>query len=232
MAYKNHWNKQLYQAHHNREMADIASAVQPELDKRHKVIWTIFERARATMADEIGISQWERIFRIIPNLRTETLEYRRERIIARLRLSPPFTLAWLNYIWLPQLFPGGRFLASVDWRRLWLWVDVPVGSLSELREFRAELSLIIPVNLLLMVRRKLGPVDVDHVKPAMVTFATTKPVHQTKPHDRYVFKHALRPDITGVAAFSQRPVRHTTMPLPRPPRNNRFDISGFDNKRS
>ena len=234
LSFRNNWNTQLYRT--NQEMNAIADAVDPEFADRVALLQVLYDRTRASIADERGVSQWERIFRIIPNLHTDTLEYRRERLLQRMAMSPPFTALWAWTVWLPKLFPDHVIPPpTVDWRRLWMWVDVPVADVARLREFRAELAQIIPANLLLFVRRMLGPVDVDKIQVAKVALAVRKPIiHGSMPQRRPALHHLIhKPTLTLVGA--KRPIIHGSTPmarltLPISTGNytiNRFGLSSF-----
>ena len=57
--------------------------------------------------DAQSIAQWEKVFSIIPNPQTETLDFRRARIINRISTRPPFTLGFL-YQKLDQIIGPGQ----------------------------------------------------------------------------------------------------------------------------
>ena len=69
------------------------------------------DRVRANLfvqtMDEQTTADWEKIFRIVPNPLTETLQFRRDRILNRLSMHPPFTLTFL-YQRLDALFGPGN----------------------------------------------------------------------------------------------------------------------------
>ena len=48
--------------------------------------------------DEGATAEWESIFRIVANPATESLEFRRDRVLNRLSMRPPFTLTYHNKV--------------------------------------------------------------------------------------------------------------------------------------
>ena len=64
--------------------------------------------------DENAVSQWEQIFGIIPNPDTESLAFRRARVLNRVSTRPPFTLSFL-YQKLDELIGPDIWTVTVDY---------------------------------------------------------------------------------------------------------------------
>lgn len=145
----NHIHKKLYG--NNKEMQLLISAQQPEIDRQYDEINRIFNNQFPSIADETGLSQWEQVLGIIPNLSAEDLEFRRKRILDRLRIVEPLTETWLNE-WLQAVFPNGEPTAYIDYQDLVLHIDLPTTTHLQAKEVRVQLSWLIPANIALLVR--------------------------------------------------------------------------------
>ena len=71
--------------------------------------------------DESAVSTWEKIFGIVPNPQTETLDFRRQRALIRISTQPPFTLGFL-YQKLDQMIGKGKYEIHVDYPNYTLYI--------------------------------------------------------------------------------------------------------------
>ena len=94
------------------------------------------------------VQMWENIFRIVPNPATESLQFRRDRIINRISMRPPFTLRFL-YQKLDELIGPGLWNVTVDYPNYALYIESNVDGQGYSQE------LIYTIN---------------HIKPAHITF--------------------------------------------------------------
>lgn len=101
--------------------------------------------------DVSAISQWEQIFDIIPNLTTDTLDFRRARILNRISTKPPFTLGFL-YQKLDELIGPNNWTVTVDYPNYTLYIE----SSAENQLYATEVSYTI-----------------NHIKPAHIVFINT-----------------------------------------------------------
>lgn len=72
--------------------------------------------------DEGAVSQWEKIFGILPDLPAETLPFRRERVLNRLSTRPPYTLSFL-YQKLDEFIGRGQWSVAVDYPNYTLYIE-------------------------------------------------------------------------------------------------------------
>ena len=72
--------------------------------------------------DEQAVRMWESIFEILPNLSTESLSFRRNRILNRISLKPPFTLAFL-YQKLDELIGVNQWKCEIDYPNYTIYVE-------------------------------------------------------------------------------------------------------------
>lgn len=101
--------------------------------------------------DEGAVSQWEQIFRIIPDPSTESLDFRRARVLNRISTRPPFTLGFL-YQKLDELIGPGEWTVTVDYANYTLYIE----SSAENQQYATEVSYTI-----------------NQIKPAHIVFVNT-----------------------------------------------------------
>lgn len=75
----------------NLDMDAIIDAVQPELNRQSETLQNHFNDAFPLTATLIGILKWERLLNILADPTSESIEFRRERIISRLSNNIPYT---------------------------------------------------------------------------------------------------------------------------------------------
>jgi len=100
---------------------------------------------------ESAVSQWEQIFRIVPSPSTESLAFRRTRVLNRITIRPPYTLGFL-YQKLDELIGKGAWTVRVDYPNYTLYIE----SSAENQLFAHELT-----------------VTVNRIKPAHIVFINT-----------------------------------------------------------
>lgn len=71
--------------------------------------------------DAGAVAMWEKIFGIVPNPQTETLDFRRQRVLNRVSMQPPFTLGFL-YQKLDQIIGKGKYEIHVDYPNYTLYI--------------------------------------------------------------------------------------------------------------
>lgn len=109
-------------------------------------------------ADEETISVYEKMFSILANPTTETLQFRRERILNRMSLQPPFTMRWLQNK-LDGIIGVGKWNAYVDYANRTLYVESFVVNQQWFNELRITINRIKPCNLV-FVNKPLIMADV------------------------------------------------------------------------
>ena len=109
-------------------------------------------------ADEETISVYEKMFSILANPTTETLQFRRERILNRMSLQPPFTMRWLQNK-LDGIIGVGKWNAYVGYANRTLYVESFVVNQQWFNELRITINRIKPCNLV-FVNKPLIMADV------------------------------------------------------------------------
>lgn len=105
--------------------------------------------------DEETAAGWEAIFRIVPNPVTETLAFRRDRILNRLSMHPPFTLTFL-YQRLDALFGPGNWEVEVDYPNYTLYIEAAVEDQQYFSEMSVTMDIIKPCHIVYISRPRVA----------------------------------------------------------------------------
>lgn len=128
-------------------------------------------------ADEETIEVYEKMFSILANPSTESLEFRRERILNRMSLQPPFTMRWLQNK-LDEIIGVGKWNAYVDYVNRTLYVESFVVNQLWFNELRITINRIKPCNLVFINK----PLLIEDVLASETVFTSAK-------HYNYVLGH-------------------------------------------
>lgn len=96
--------------------------------------------------DEGAISLWEQLFNIYPNPQTESLDFRRKRLINRISTRPPFTLAFL-YQKLDELIGNGRYTVRIDYPNYTLYIEASADNQQWANEVAYTIGKIKPAHI-------------------------------------------------------------------------------------
>ena len=128
------------------EMDIIVSRQDYSLDKLEDYTESLLNNQFINTADELGIEFFENILDVIPDKSVETLEFRRERLMGRISLSPPFSMQFLRRK-LDETIGVGAWNAYIDFDEFTLYVE----SSSSDQQWFSELVKIInstkPANI-------------------------------------------------------------------------------------
>lgn len=105
--------------------------------------------------DEGTTAEWEAIFHIVPNPVTETLAFRRDRILNRLSMHPPFTLTFL-YQRLDALFGPGSWEVEVDYPNYTLYIEAAVEDQQYFSEMSVTMDIIKPCHIVYISRPRVA----------------------------------------------------------------------------
>ena len=232
MLYRDYYNAHKYL--NDVDTHIIADISDEWIRAEYEELGRIFLNAWISEANEDGIRDWELVFDIIPNLHTETLEYRRARLIDLLGLRPPFTEHWL-YNFLRERFRGQQFRTIIDWRALTIAFDIPATFIplqveegtyhigpdvprpdpeladqvarinSELRTFRILLERILPANLLLVARQRFPRLTLDPLWKTKIGYSWIRPFAMAVPMPRPGMEAVTAGSVTKVAYSWIRP---------------------------
>lgn len=129
------------------EFEELMNAQQPEIDSVKSTVDRLLDNQFVLTANEAAIKRREKILSIQADPKTETLSFRRKRIINRQSTKPPFTIRFLQQR-LDFLVGPDRAITSVDSQRYILKVTASIDDASVFKEVERTVKAIIPANLI------------------------------------------------------------------------------------
>ena len=139
----------------NKEMEGLMNAEQPIYDEAETDAKFAFSRQFVVTADEKGVEQYEKILGIMPT-DTDSLEFRKRRVITRLSTTPPYTLNYLKQQ-LITIFGAGNFNAWVDYGKRKLYIDSFINNISLFFELETFIAKVKPANMIYIYRSLVLP---------------------------------------------------------------------------
>lgn len=136
-------------------MEGLMNAEQPIYDEAETDTKFAFSRQFVVTADEKGVEQYEKILGIMPTA-TDSLEFRKRRVIIRLSTTPPYTLNYLKQQ-LTTIFGAGNFNAWVDYGKRELYVDSFINNISLFFELETFIAKVKPANMIYIYRSLVLP---------------------------------------------------------------------------
>lgn len=141
-----------------REILDFQALCHTEGDEL-RAMAAAMEQVRANLfvqtMDEGTTAQWESIFNIVANPVTEPLSFRRDRILNRLSMHPPFTLTFL-YRRLDALFGSGNWEVEVDYPNYTLYIEAAVEDQQYFSEMSITMDIIKPCHIVYISRPRVA----------------------------------------------------------------------------
>ena len=131
----------------NLEMSNIIYTEENELENNIKTdIDNAFIDNFANKATENGISNFEKMLNIKPNLDVEDLEFRRQRVLSRLISSIPYTEKYLINK-LNSMLGEGNWDYTIDYNNYTLSINSLIPGKSWYREVLDFLNRTVPCNI-------------------------------------------------------------------------------------
>jgi len=131
----------------NMEMDAIIEAVQPEFDERAERTRNHFYDAFPKTATTAGVLRWEIILGIVADPTTESMEFRRGRILNRLASNVPYTERTLQEI-MNNIMGAGNWSYELDYRNYRLDINSLRHGRNWVHEMELTLEKILPANLI------------------------------------------------------------------------------------
>ena len=97
--------------------------------------------------DITGIELYEKLLTIIPNPATESIQFRRERILNRLSMSSPFTFPLLKRR-LDQIIGVGKWQAYIDYAAYTLYIESAAADQTWFHEILVTTHILKPANII------------------------------------------------------------------------------------
>lgn len=128
------------------EMEDLIAVEDNILDEAENEKKNLEDNQYVLTANEYGIEQYEDMLDIIPNLAVETLQFRRDRIINRLSMTPPFTFRFLKKK-LDEIIGVGKWKAYIDFSTYTLYVESSANNQIWFEEILITMTNLKPANI-------------------------------------------------------------------------------------
>lgn len=132
------------------EFKEIARVESAQLDGADTQREKIFLNQFVLTADADGLAMFENLYNIISEP-TDTLEFRRERILLRIQLQPPFTLRYLKQQ-LDKIIGAGKYTVDIDYNNYTLTVNSAAENQSYAQEVAVVIGKIKPANIVFVSR--------------------------------------------------------------------------------
>lgn len=146
-----HWPAKLLEI---RDFREIANTEAEELEQAQKAVDKLLADQFIETACKETILRRERELGIQYDPETETLEFRRKRLINRYSTKPPFTLRFLQQQ-LDDLVGRGRTNVTVDVQNFILTVEAAITDANVFKEVEHTVNVIKPANLIYQQRTAL-----------------------------------------------------------------------------
>lgn len=128
------------------DFQEVMNAEQPSFDALADEIIAVADNFFFQTMDSSAIAKWEGIFNIIANPSTETMDFRRDRVLNRISTKPPFTLAFL-YQKLDELIGPNQWTVNVDYPNYTLYIESSAVNQSYATEVAFTINRIKPAHI-------------------------------------------------------------------------------------
>lgn len=145
LTYLPDWYRQAY------DYLELCKTETAQFEALANMITVIGDNFYFQTADETAISMWEQVLHIIPDPATESLDFRRVRVISRISTKPPFTLAFL-YNKLDELIGPGAWNVTVDYPNYTLYIESGAKNQNYFYELAYTIGKIKPAHIVYINR--------------------------------------------------------------------------------
>lgn len=130
-----------------RDFREIAETEDIELNSLSGAVQQLFDDQFVLSSSVQAVKRREQMLGIQADPSTETLEFRKQRILNRYRTKPPFTVTWLQQQ-LDMLVGPGMTIVSVDVQNFVLYVTTNIDNASLFREIHHTIQTVKPANII------------------------------------------------------------------------------------
>lgn len=155
------------------EFEEIAKTVDTEIALLEVEIEQIFHNRFVQTSNEQAIKRREKLFNIQADPTTESLDFRKRRIINRQSTKVPFTLRFLQDR-LNYLVGEGRAAVSADWLKSILTVAADIGDAKVFKEVEHTIKTVKPASMVYQQQTALSNTLMfeEHIAMRQVTRMT------------------------------------------------------------
>ena len=128
------------------ELESLIDAEEREMDTARREMSAAFANTFVLTADESGILMFENMLGILANPNTENLEFRRQRLLNRLSMNPPYTYRFLKKK-LDEVIGVGAWTSYIDFDNYTLYVESSASNQNWYSEIEFTINRIKPCNI-------------------------------------------------------------------------------------
>lgn len=128
------------------EMDSIINSEENIMDIVRHEMSSAFANTFVLTSDESGVIMFESMLGILANTQTEDLEFRRQRILNRLSMNPPFTFRFLKQK-LDEIIGVDAWSAYVDFENYTLYVESSAVNQAWYHEVEFTVNRVKPCNI-------------------------------------------------------------------------------------
>jgi uncharacterized protein YmfQ (DUF2313 family) len=153
------------------DFVEIANTEDIELDNMETSVQQLFDDQFVLTSSLQAIKRREKMLGIQADPTTETLEFRKQRILNRYQTKPPFTIRWLQEQ-LDRLVGLGMTVVSVDVENFILYVTTNIENASVFKEVQHTVQTVKPANLVYQQNTSLNDVIglEEHISKQVITW--------------------------------------------------------------
>lgn len=128
------------------EMDDIMKSEEHLMDIARREMSAAFANTFVLTSGDSGVIMFEKMLNITADLQTEDLEFRRQRVLNRLSMSPPFTFRFLEQK-LNEIIGEGAWTAYIDFNNYTLYIESSAVDQNWYYEIEFTINRIKPCNM-------------------------------------------------------------------------------------
>jgi len=128
------------------EINELSATENATLAEANANVEDVINNEFVVTANSKGLEKWEKLLNIVANPATETIEFRRERIINRFSMSQPFTKITLRNQ-LDILLGEGEYELDIVYNDYLVELVAHTGVFGKLDELLRTLFIMLPANM-------------------------------------------------------------------------------------
>lgn len=125
----------------------LAPTESSEVEDMDKAVNQLFDDQFVMTSSPQAIERREKMLKIQADPSTESLDFRKKRILNRYQTKPPFTLRWLQRQ-LNELVGAGLVIVNVDVQNFILYVKADIDDAAVFKEVNHTVLTVKPANLI------------------------------------------------------------------------------------
>lgn len=145
IQYLPHWFRQIA------EFQEIMGTEEQQFQSLSQAISLVHDNFFFQTMDEATVTAWEQVVGIKASPSTESLDFRRARLINRISTRPPFTLQFL-YDKLDQLLGPGNYELEIDYPNYEIVIETAAEDQAWSGELTITLNTVKPCHMLYVAR--------------------------------------------------------------------------------